>query len=261
MAFRLIEILKLKTIPLSLLLLFICCWCSAQTSIVGKWNYAGIRPIDSDPWSQTLIDIMIGKNSYKQFYANNLYTAYENEKETYGRWTLSNDNKKLVTISYDGNVRTFEITRLTNDTLVILGNKKVSGTLVKDTTAGTPFVKDVPQLTEPVRGTVRKISKKWILKATTTASATEEEKMANQIVSTALRSSWYDFKSDGVVFSKFGTLKTLTWYFENKNKSIVIVDDNGDGSLWDIISVTGSQLIIQKPHASTQLIFEADQSE
>ena len=261
MAFRLIEILKLKTIHLSLLLLLMSCWCSAQTSIVGKWNYVGIRPLDSDPWSQTLIDIMIGKNSYKQFYANNLYTAYENEKETYGRWTLSKDNKKLETMSYDGNLRSFEITKLTNDTLIILANKKVSGTLVKDTATGKPFVKDLPQHTAPVPATMKAISKKWILKATTTAAATEEEKKVNQIFSDALRSSWYDFKSDGVVHSKFGSLKTLQWYFENKNKSIVIVDDNGDGSLWNIKAITESQLIIQKPHASTQLVFEVDRPE
>ena len=58
------------------------------------------------------MDIMIGKNSYKQFYPNNLYTAYENNSTTYGRWALTEGDKKLVTISYDGDVRTFEITRI-----------------------------------------------------------------------------------------------------------------------------------------------------
>jgi len=150
---------------------------------------------------------------------------------------------------------------MTNDTLIILGKKKTYGTLVKDVNAGDDFVKDTLQNSPLIRGTIKKISKKWTLKDTKLISTpTVEEKMANRIFTNTLRLSWYDFKSDGVVLSKFNDLKKMKWYFENKNKSIVIVDDNGDGSLWNIISITTTELILQKPHAATQLIFESDRS-
>jgi len=230
--------------------------CSGQASIIGKWNYVGIQPVGSDPWSQQLIDIVIGENSYKQFYPNNLYTTFENDRKTYGRWKYT-DNR-LVTTSYDGEIRTFEITKLTNDTLIVLGKKKTYGTLVKDLNASEEFVVEPPQNSTPIRSTTKQISKKWILKDTRLISTpTEEEKMANRIFTNVLRSSWYDFKSDGVVHSKFTSLKTLKWYFENQNKSIVMIDDNGDGSVWNIISISKSELILQKPHAATQLIFDA----
>ena len=244
---------------ISLLLLSIFSPCFTQQTVVGKWNYVGIQPVDSDPWSQKLMDIMIGKNSYKQFFSNNRYTAYENNQTTHGRWELVDGNHKLMTIAYDGEVRTFEITKLTGDTLIILGKQKTYGTLVKDLNASNQSVEEGPQNSTPVRATAKKISKKWILKDTKLITTpTEEEKIANRIFTNALRSSWYDFKSDGTAHSKFTELKNLKWYFQNNDKSIVILDENGDGSLWNIISITTTQLVLQKPHAATQLIFEAE---
>lgn len=249
----------LRATSFALLLLSIAYASSAQQSLVGQWNYVGIQPVDSDPWSQTLIDIMIGKNSYKEFFSNNRYTAYENNQITHGRWELIDSDHKLMTIAYDGEVRTFEITKLTGDSLIILGKKKTYGTLVKDPAANNKSVEEAPQNGPSVRATVKKISKKWIFKDTRLiATPTEAEKAANRIFTNTFRSSWYDFQPDGVAHSKFTDLKKLTWYFQNENKSIVILDENGDGSLWNIIAITSSQLILQKPHASTQLIFEAD---
>jgi len=251
-----------KLISVVLFLLFACV-CSAQvpnSALVGKWNYAGVQPVDSDPWSQRLIDIMIGKNSYKQFYANNLYAVHENDTTTYGRWELIDNGHKVVTTSYSGDIRTFEITKITNDTLIFLGKKKIYGTLIKDVNASEDFVGEPSQNSITVRATAKQIRKKWILKdIKLITTPTEAEKMANRIFAKALQSSWYEFKSEGIALSKFTSLKTLKWYFANTNKSIVMVDENGDGVLWNVIAITNSQLILQKPHASSQLVFEAEE--
>ena len=218
-----------------------------------------VRAVDSDWWSPQLMDIMFGKERYKQFTSNNRYAVHENNSTTYGKWSLAEKDTKLIMTSNRGDIHTFEITRITKDTLIILGKKKTFGTLVKDAGAEELNVEAFRHNNYTVPATVKQICKKWVLKDTrVTSELTEEEKIAHRMLTKAIRSTWYDFKPDGIVISQFNSLKKQKWYFENKNKSIVIVDDNNDGSVFDIISISTSQLIIQKPQAVTQFIYEVE---
>jgi hypothetical protein len=250
----------MKILSSTLFLFFICNLIISQNLIVGKWQCTAFQPLNSEPYSQELIDYFLGKDNYRTFYSNNQYLLSERNKLYFGNWELSEVNNKLViTISDGGDIRSFKIVKLTNDTLILLNWKKATllFSKIEENVLDTLIQPQI--INSSVVATSKQICKKWILKDIKLENSfTKEEKLANTIFSNAFKSSWYSFSKDGTALSYFGELLKLNWYFTNENKSIAIVDENGDGSLWNIKSISDSELVIQKPLANTQLFFIPD---
>lgn len=228
----------------------------SNKDVVGKWRFESLRRVgEEEPASRASMEFVLGKNSYKQLFWNNTYAAYDNERISYGRWKFKEGKRKIIMTGFNGGIRSYEIEKLANDTLVLLSHSKVYATLVRDKEASETPAQEPALNIIPVKATAKQISKRWLLTETKQLTEPTKEEQLSSIIRSALKGSWYDFKSDGVALLRFNSLKKATWHFDNKNKSIVVMESNGDGTLWHIISVSDSQLILQRPHASAQLIF------
>ena len=231
--------------------------CQAKESVVGKWRFESIRRAEeTEPVSKLLMEIVVGKNSYKHFFPNHLFTSYDNDSYGYGRWRLTDNDSKIVLANYTGAIQTYDIPKNTTDSLVIFVKNKYV-TLLKIADEGEVSVEEPQTGVRTVRATVKQIAKKWVLKET---KHTAQQSKASEMVSNAFKGSWLELLKDGTCTRKFTTLKTGRWNFEDKNTRILIMDDAYEGQLWNILAISSRQLILQKPHADTQLIYEVEVS-
>ncbi len=235
--------------------------CSAQTdeAINGKWYFESLRHAESDePMTKKLMHILVGDSSYRYLFPNNYYTEHTNGQTSHGRWKVVDDGGKLVMTSFDGSITSFGIAKITNDTLVLLTRKNLFVTFVKDANASETYVEEPSSNSVPVEATTAQISKRWAVKDIRLVSeATKDEERASEIMGRAVMGSWYDFKSNGLALMRFMNLKKAEWHFENGNKAIVIMEGDGGGSVFNIMSISDSELVLQKPQANNQLVFSA----
>jgi hypothetical protein len=123
-------------------------------------------------------------------------------------------------------------------------------TLIKSND-GEANVDEQLQNTISVKASAKQIAKQWILKESKSSPGT------NSFTKQQDR-PWFDFKPDGSYSRMTIRIKKGHWYFENNNTSIALIDENGEGQLWNILSVSSNQLVIQKPNTDGRQIFEVN---
>jgi hypothetical protein len=245
--------------PLTLcLLLRLFLFGSAQTPelLTGKWDYHSIRKVnEEEPMSGVLLKIVVGDKSFYRFGKDNKYTLFENNSYVRGKWELSSRNTRLMLTTESGIARTVDIVSITRSTLVLLVDGKAYHTFVK---SGSNGAEDV-QVLSPPDGTVaaskEQLARHWVI--TELRDSLENEEI-NRRMTDFLKGGWVELRSDGMYSRKMVTdEKTGHWKFQNDNRTIIMMDEDGFGSVWNICYVSPSKLILQKPGTSVRHIFTA----
>jgi hypothetical protein len=224
--------------------------------LIGKWDYHTIRNIDeAEPISRSLLKIVVGDNSFYQFTKDQKYIAFENNSFHNGDWRLEQNNTKLVLVSELGNTYTFEIISLTKHTLVLLIKGEAYHTLVRSHGLFKGNQSSVSSIPGEVQASIEELSKKWVLTQLMDSLETSE---INIQMTEFVKGGWFEFNGNGSYAKKMITHeKNGVWKFQNDNRTIIMIDEDGFGSVWNICFISGAKLILQRPGTSIQHIFTA----
>lgn len=220
--------------------------------MTGKWYFSAIRRQDEqEPVSQKLMEFAVGRNSFKQFNANSRLIAYENGDYSYGTWKLTDDMKKLMTISDAGNINVYIITRLTADSMTLfVAEKYVSFVHAHDTLSHDRGVYQTP--VNAIKATHKQLVNKWVFSSLTDSVGTPRP------LSDVLKGTWYDLREDGTYSKKVTSSKTGKWDLQENGKLLVVIDDDGSGKCWYILDVSNRTLTLQAPGFNDRIIYEAE---
>ena len=228
----------------------------AQTNelLVGRWEYDQIRLVDeSEPFSQSMLKIVVGSNSYFHFAKNHEYVINQNNAVSAGQWRLSDNNTKLILTSDRGNITTYEIISLTKNTLVFLIKDKAYHTLTRAKDSHHDAVQHPRHDVHTVRATSEQILKKWVLVELEDSLGNQE---VNKKMTEFVKGGWYEFKNNGYYAKKMITReKNGEWKFQNDNRTIIMMDEDGFGAVWNICFISSARLVLQKPGSSVRHVF------
>src|SRR5690606_9289493 len=104
-----------------------------------------------------------------------------------------------------------------------------------------------------VVGSADELSRKWLLTEFRDSLETAE---VNDQMTAIVKGSWFDFRKDGRYSRKMITHeKSGRWKFQNGNRTLIMIDDDGFGSVWNISFISPTELVLQRPGTSVQHIF------
>lgn len=222
----------------------------------GKWsiNHAIWKP-EMDTVSKTGMDFLVGKNSFKQFSANNRFVEFEKDSYTYGDWLLKGN--KLLLLKDEGNIISYEVTRASTDTLSLsIGSYIFSYIKTQDSLVADK--KPAPNKKPLVKANKSQLAKKWFFSKTIDISGGPENRSG--IGNLLFKKSWYEFKDDGTCTRKFTKPVKGTWELTDNGKRLLIIDDNGVGQFWDIAGISGKELILQMPNGKIQRVYSTEEA-
>lgn len=224
--------------------------------LIGKWDYHAIRKVqEAEPMPEPLLKIVVGNNSFFNFSRNHRYVAYENNYYARGEWQLDHNNSTLVLIPESGIRQTFEIVTLSKSTLILLKQGDAYHTLVKNREPFHQVKNHVSPEAGIAQATPEEISRRWVLLELQDSLESEE---VNKQMTEFVKGGWYDIRANGVYAKKMITQeKTGRWKLQNENRTIIMIDDDGFGSVWNISFVSPAKLILQRPGTSIRHIFTA----
>ncbi|HLT75649.1 MAG TPA: hypothetical protein VKZ68_11195 [Ohtaekwangia sp.] len=247
--------MRTATLILLILALFASGKAQIREKLIGKWDYYTIRNVEEkEPISRSMLKIVVGENSFYNFYRDGKYILFENNAYFKGNWKLADNNKKLVLTSELGTTQSFEVVSLSANTLVLLIKNDAYHTLVRD---NQPFhLTRIENQTDPagtVVGSADELSRKWLLTEFRDSLETAE---VNDQMTAIVKGSWFDFRKDGRYSRKMITHeKSGRWKFQNGNRTLIMIDDDGFGSVWNISFISPTELVLQRPGTSVQHIF------
>ncbi|MVT07807.1 hypothetical protein [Chitinophaga tropicalis] len=222
----------------------------------GKWSINNVlmKP-EMDTVSQTAMAFLAGKNSFKQFTANNRFIEFEKDSYTYGDWLLKGN--KLLLLRDEGSIISYEITRASTDTLSLsIGSYIFSYVNTRDSLAADkkPAVNKKPL----VKANKSQLAKKWFFSKTIDLSGGPENRSG--IGNLLFKKSWYEFRNDGTCTRRFTKPVQGTWELTDNGKRLLIIDDNGVGQFWDIAGISGKELILQMPNGQIQRVYSTEET-
>jgi len=241
------------------LLLMACCGVALaqpRELLVGRWEYEQIRLIDeSEPFSQSMLKIVVGNNSYYHFSKEHEYVVHQNNSTTSGQWALSDSNRKLILTSDKGNITSFEIVSLTRNTLVFLVKGQAYHTLTKTKDSHHEVVHHAKQEVHTVRASPDQLLRKWVLIELQDSLGNQD---VNRKMTEFVKGGWFEFRGNGIYSKKMITReKNGEWKFHNDNRTIIMMDEDGFGAVWNICFISQARLILQKPGSSVKHVFTA----
>ncbi len=233
---------------------------SAQVreKLIGKWDYYTIRNVEEkEPISRSMLKIVVGEDSFFNFYRDGKYVSFENNAYFQGNWKLADNNRMLVLTSELGNTQSFEVVSLTAHTLVLLIRDDAYHTLVKDSQPFQLARNEAPPDPGTATATSEELSRKWVLTEFRDSLETAD---VNEQMTLIVKGSWFVFRKDGGYSKKMIThAKSGKWKFQNGNRTLIMIDDDGFGSVWNISFISPAKLVLQRPGTSVQHIFRAFQ--
>lgn len=222
--------------------------------LIGKWDYHTIRNVDDEqPINKSLLKIVVGNNSFYQFARDHSYISYENNAYFQGEWKLAENNRKLLLTSARGTIQVFEVISITKHTLVLLIKDQAYHTLVRGTEPVHFSAKGNDHETGIARASAEDICRKWVLTELRDSLETRE---VNIQMTEFMKGGWFDLSANGVYARKMITHeKKGHWKFHNDNSTLIMIDDDGFGAVWNICFISPGKLVLQRPGTSIQHIF------
>jgi hypothetical protein len=220
--------------------------------IIGRWEYENIRKINSSELiSGGGLKSLVGENSFYELQGNNTYTCHLNNVFSRGTWKLT--GSVLTLSSNSGNVRIMEVITVTKGALVLLAKAEGYHTFVKNKQilqAGNLHADK-----ELISMKPEAIMRRWIL---VELHDSLENKNVNDGMTSFVKGGWYDFRPNGGYVKKMiFKEKTGKWKLSDGNRTLVMVDDDGQGSIWHIGFVSATRLELNKPNSTMKHIFVA----
>lgn len=246
---------KLKLL-LSLLTLLTISACSQnKESIIGKWKF--IQLVDSvkrDDRHKYEVEMWYGKMTL-YFKSNKHYKAFVMATNEEGIWDYNEKTKKITLTSNKGIVSQIEVAELSSNKLTIRIGEP---TFILEKTA--PNAEDDIEksiiISEPISITKKQISKKWAFKNC------EEDSDSTTVLALALndgmKGTYYHFDENGNYDALLSMDKVIgKWTFGKDNKSIILTthNDKYGSNIWDIKSISDTELVLMKAKDADGLSF------
>jgi hypothetical protein len=227
----------------------------STAQLPGKW-YANsiIRKSTSDTISQKLMELVLGKNSFKQFLPNHRFVSFDNQHYSYGTWELS-DNKLKMFCDSGGSVFAYDVNRVSANELLLSINDKFIY-FIKATDSLVADKKPASNKTTRVKANKDQLAKKWYFSKLIEAPG---DAKTSSFVAKMLKNSWYNLKADGSCTRMFTKPLEGSWELTDDGKRLLVIDDTNMGQAWDIIHLTANELILQIPNSKTQRVFSTIQ--
>jgi hypothetical protein len=225
-----------------------------EKQIIGRWEYDNIRKVSSSELiSGGGLKSLVGENSFYELQDNNTYTCHLNNVFSRGTWKLA--GSVLTLSSSSGTLRIFEVITVTKAALVLLVKAEGYHTFAKNRQilpAGNLHPEKEPTFMKP-----EAIMRKWIL---VELHDSLENKNVNDGMTSFVKGGWYDFRPNGGYIKKMVFKeKTGKWKLSDGNRTLVMVDDDGQGAIWRIGFVSATRLELHKPNSTMKHIFMAMQ--
>ena len=228
----------------------------ALKQLPGKWSITNvIRKPEMDTVSETAMKFLVGKNSFKQFTANNRFIEFEKDSYTYGDWLLKGN--KLLLLKDEGSIISYEVTRISTDTLsLLIGSYIFSYVKAQDSLVADK--KPASNKKPRIKASTSQLAKKWYFSRTIDISGDPENRSG--IGNILFKKSWYEFRSDGTCTRRFTKPVSGTWELADNGKRLLIIDDNGVGQFWDIAGISNKELILQMPNGKMQRVYSTEET-
>lgn len=220
--------------------------------IIGRWEYDNVRKINSSELvTGGALKSLVGESSFYEIQEGSAYTSNVNNVFSRGSWKLAGNILTLT--SSAGKVRTFEVVTVTKGALVLLIKGEAYHTFIRNkqvlTAANIYSEKEAP-LVKP-----EALMRRWIL---IELHDSLESKNVNEGMTSFVKGGWYDFRPNGAYVKKMiFKEKTGKWKLSDANRTLIMVDDDGQGAVWHIRFVSATRLELNKPNSSMRHIFMA----
>ncbi len=246
---------KIKLLFSFLVLLTISACSQNKELIIGKWKFVQI--LDSakkDELHKYEEEMWYGKMTL-YFKPNNHYKAFIMATNEDGIWDYNEKTNKITLTSNKGIVSEIEVAKLSSNSLTIrIGEPTFI--LEKTTATAEDDIEKSIITSDPISVTKKQISKKWIFKSC------EQDSDSNTVMALALndamKGTYYHFDENGNYDALLLTKKVIgKWSFGKDNKTIVLTTSNDKyaNNIWDIKSVSDTELVLMKTKESDGLSF------
>ena len=223
--------------------------------LFGKWKFLDVYDIQNNTHSKTYEEKMWYSKMTFYFKRNNHYKAFIMGENEDGTFEYNEHTNTITLTSNKENVNKVEVIRLTANNLVIRIGQPAF-TLERTTTNDEDEMEKPIVKSKSIAVTPEQISKKWTFK--NCAQESDSTTAIALALNDAMKGTFYYFKKNGKYEAVLSTdAVDGTWTLGKDHKSIILTasKDKDGSNIWEIKSVTATELILMKVNENDGLSF------